>query len=234
MTYDPPLIPARLLRRYKRFLADVETESGMLTVHTPNTGSMLGVSEPGSRVWLRDSNNPKRKYRYSWELTETPGGVLVGVNTGLSNTLVAEAIASGVLEPLAGYGRIRREVAYGAERSRIDLLLEEHARLPDCYVEVKNVTLAEAGLARFPDAVSSRGTRHLRELMHMVEQGFRAAMCYCIQRSDVTAFAPAADIDPLYAATLGEAVAAGVEVHAWRADMDIRGIRLVEAVPVVI
>lgn len=234
MTFSEPLIPAVLLRRYKRFLADVRlADGGVLTVHTANTGAMLGCAEPGSRVWLSRAVNPNRKYAYSWEISETAAGTRVGVNTALPNLLVREAIENGVIEELRSYGRIRGEVVCGAERSRIDLLLEETGRAP-CYVEVKNVTAAVADMAIFPDAVSARGAKHLRELAHLVAHGARGVLCFCVQRGDVTAVRPADEIDPLYGATLRAAVARGVEIIAYRAQVTPEFIELRTPLPVVL
>ena len=233
MKLTPPLIPARLIRRYKRFLADVEMESGeTITVHTPNTGSMLGCSDPGSRIWLRDSENPKRKYLYSWDITEAADGVLIGVNTGIPNLLVAEAIENGVIKELQGYETIRQEVRYGSENSRIDLLLTDPEK-PDCYIEIKNVTTCDnEGFGFFPDAVSSRATKHLRELMGVVEEGKRAVLCFCVQRGDVEQVRPADEIDPLYGRQLREALGAGVEAIAYRARVTPQEVILETAIPV--
>ncbi len=219
MKFDHPLQPATLIRRYKRFLADVVLPNGEeITVHTPNTGAMTGCAEPGSTVFLRDVDNPKRKYRYSWEMTENSQGVMVGVHTGLTNALVREAIESGVVAELQGYETIRQEVKYGEEGSRIDLLLEGHADGRDCYVEIKNVTTCdEQGFGYFPDAVSSRATKHLRELMGVVERGGRGVIFFCVQRGDVERVRPADEIDPKYGETLRQALAAGVEALACRA-----------------
>jgi sugar fermentation stimulation protein A len=234
MKFDKPLITGTLLKRYKRFLADVQMDCGnVVTAHTPNTGSMMGCSEPGSRVWLSDSGNTKRKYPLSWELVESQGDTLVGINTGLSNRLVREAIEQGVVRELQGYDRIRAEVRYGDENSRIDLLLEQHGTEPDCYVEVKNVTLADGSSALFPDAVSTRGTKHLRELITMVRGGYRASMCFCIQRGDVLDMRPADAVDPEYGKTLRQAQGEGVEIFAYRADVTPESIELTSAVPVV-
>ncbi len=218
MKFDPPLQSAILLRRYKRFLADVEMSNGdVITVHTPNTGAMTGCADPGSRVFLRDVENPKRKYRYSWEMTENLQGIMVGVHTGITNALVSEGIVSGVISELQGYDTIRQEVKYGEEKSRIDLLLQNGADNRDCYVEIKNVTTCdEAGYGYFPDAVSARASKHLRELMTVVAQGGRAVIFFCVQRGDVQAVRPADEIDPLYGKTLREALAAGVEALAYR------------------
>jgi len=235
MLFEPPLEPARLIRRYKRFLADVELPSGkVITVHTPNTGAMTGCAEPGSTVWLRDVDNPKRKYRYSWEMTENLAGVMVGVHTGITNTLVAEGIKSGVVTQLQGYGSLRQEVKYGEEGSRIDLLLTQHADGRACYVEIKNVTTCdEQGYGYFPDAVSTRASKHLRELMAMVAQGQRAVIFFCVQRGDVARVRPADEVDALYGKTLRQALAAGVEALAYRARVTPGEIVLEKALPVI-
>jgi len=234
MKFAQPLIEGRLIKRYKRFLADVELADGsQITAHTPNTGAMLGCSDPGSRVWLRDTANPKRKYVYSWELVESSDGTLVGLDTGLPPRLVQEAIEQGIVSELQGYRNIRREVRYGKENSRIDLLLEGGPDR-DCYVEVKNVTaIASDGVAIFPDAVSQRGSKHLRELMEMVKQGHRAVIFYCVQRKDTDSFSPADAIDTEYGKTLRKAVASGVEAIAYRASLSLQEIRLVTRLPVI-
>ena len=232
MLIHPPLFAATLLKRYKRFLADVRLDDGTeLTVHTPNTGSMLGCAEPGMRIWLRDTQNPKRKYRYSWEMSETPDGEKIGVNTTISNQLVKEAIESGIATELQGYQQILSEVPYGHENSRIDLLLKNDAQ--HCYVEIKNVTAADArGRAMFPDAVTQRGTKHLRELKAMAAAGHRAVIFFAIQRGDVTGFRPATEIDPVYAATLADVLAAGVEALAYQAAVTPGEICLQHRLPV--
>ena len=232
MKFAAPLTPARLLRRYKRFLADVELADGtQLTAVCPNTGSMLGCCAPGSAVWLSASDSPTRKYRHTWELVQA-GRVKVGINTALPNRLVEEAVVAGVIAELAGYTRLRREVPFGEERSRVDLLLGADGR-PDCYVEVKNVTAAVSDrVALFPDAVSARGAKHLRELMRLVASGQRAVLVYCVQRGDVDEVRPADAIDPLYGRTLRAALAAGVEVLAYRAKVTTREIRLVQRLAV--
>ncbi|SDJ89195.1 DNA/RNA nuclease SfsA [Microbulbifer yueqingensis] len=230
MKFNPPLQRGTLLRRYKRFLADIETESGdFMTVHCPNTGSMKNCWLENSPCWYSDSGNPKRKYRHSLEITTTPEGALAGVNTGRANSLVEEAIATGIVTELQGYREVRREVRYGAENSRIDLLLRGDAG--DCYVEVKNVTLAEGGRGLFPDAVSTRGAKHLRELQKLAEDGVRAVLFYCVQHSGIETVGPAREIDPAYASALDAALGAGVEVIAYRARMDAGEIALVEPVP---
>ena len=233
MKFTQTLRAASLLRRYKRFLVDVELDDGTrLTAACPNTGSMLGCCTPGSRVWLSASDSPTRKYRHTWELVEVEG-VLVGINTGLPNKLVREAIERGVITELGAYASLRGEVAFGAERSRIDLLLQDPARV-DCYVEVKNVTAAvEQGVALFPDAVSARGAKHLRELMRLTADGRRAVLVYCVQRGDVGEVRPADAIDPLYGRTLRAALAAGVEVLAYRARVTRQAIDLCERIGVV-
>lgn len=230
MKINPALAEGKLLRRYKRFLADVETSAGeIITIHCPNTGSMKNCWEENTPCWYSDSGNPKRKYRHTLEITTTPEGALAGVNTGRANHLVEEAIVSGVVSELQGYPQLRREVKYGQENSRIDLLLS--GENGDCYVEVKNVTLAEGTRGLFPDAVSARGTKHLRELQKMVEGGTRAVLFYCVQHSAIDTVEAAAEIDPAYAAALKEAVAAGVEVIAYRAQLSAEEICLREPVP---
>ncbi|WP_226666138.1 DNA/RNA nuclease SfsA [Microbulbifer aggregans] len=230
MKLSPSLARGLLLRRYKRFLADIELESGeIITIHCPNTGSMKNCWEENTPCWYSDSGNPKRKYRHTLEITTTPEGALAGVNTGRSNALVEEAIREGVVSELQGYEGIRREVKYGEENSRIDLVLS--GPTGDCYVEVKNVTLAEGARGLFPDAVSARGAKHLRELQKLAQSGVRAVLFYCVQHSQIETVEPAAEIDPTYAAAIAEAKAAGVEVIAYRAQMNAEEIRLVEAVP---
>jgi sugar fermentation stimulation protein A len=220
MKFDPPLIPGKLIQRYKRFLADVMVAGGVtVTASCPNTGSMLGLTTPGSTVWISESNSPTRKYRHTWEMIENDLGTgphLVGINTGRPNALVAEAISAGVIPELAGYASLRREVKYG-EASRIDILLAEGTDPRPCYVEVKNVHLMrEAGLAEFPDSKTERGAKHLRELAGMVAQGHRAVMIFLVQRGDGERFKLAADIDPNYAAAFQTAAAAGVEMLCYR------------------
>ncbi|WP_020683584.1 DNA/RNA nuclease SfsA [Marinobacterium rhizophilum] len=212
------LIEGRLVRRYKRFLADVELPDGRcVTVHCPNTGSMRNCAEPGSRVWLTDSANPKRKYPLGWELVEVEGRHLASVNTGRANSLVREAIEQGQIEPLAGYRSIRQEVPYGAERSRIDLLLSEGVAA-DAWVEIKNVTLLESnGWGSFPDAVTLRGQKHLRELMLLAQQDVRAVLLFCVPHGGIERVRPADDIDPAYGRLLRQARDCGVELLAWGA-----------------
>jgi sugar fermentation stimulation protein A len=237
MNYSESLIAARLIRRYKRFLADVELEDGRLvTAHTANTGAMTGCAEPGSRVWLSFHNKVSRKYPFSWELVEVgsnTGPVLVGINTQLSNCLVKEAIEQGVIHSLRSYSQIKAEVPYGKENSRIDLLLTG-ANKKDCYVEVKNLTLVQGAIGYFPDAVSKRASKHVRELVNMVEVGHRGVILFCVQREDVGEVQAAAHIDPDYAQALKQAVTAGVEVLAYGANVSIQGVKLLYPIPVVI
>ncbi|MBT3359271.1 MAG: DNA/RNA nuclease SfsA [Rhodospirillales bacterium] len=219
MKFPDPLLHGRLIKRYKRFLADVELDSGeTVTAHCANSGSMLSVNEPGSEVWLSPARNPNRKLRYTWELIQI-GEALVGINTGHPNALVAEAVADGIIDELTGYTQIRREVKYG-RNSRIDLLLEGEGRRP-CYVEVKNVTMRRdlsAGTAvEFPDSVTARGAKHLDELSEMVREGCRAVMFYFVQRTDGMGFALASDIDPVYAERFTAARKAEVEAICYGA-----------------
>lgn len=227
----PPLVEGCLVRRRNRFVAEVELPAGLVEAHCPNTGSMMGCREPGSRVWLSAAANPLRKLAWTWELVEADGA-MVGIHTGRSNSLVREAIEAGALPQLAGYERIRGEVPYGAN-SRIDLLLEADGR-PPCYVEVKNVTAAvDGGVGYFPDAVTARGTKHLREMMALVARGDRAVLCFCVQRGDVETVSPADHIDAVYGATLRHAMAAGVEVFALGASVGIEAILLDRCLAVV-
>lgn len=209
-----------LIKRYKRFLADVKLEdNSVVTAHTPNTGSMKGCCRPGSRVWLSEQNKPGRKYPLSWELIEAKAGVIVGINTGMANTLIMEGLQNGSITGFEGHRTLRREVKYGSENSRIDFLLEDRSGT-QCFIEVKNVTLAEDNIAYFPDAVTKRGTKHLRELEAMVMKGHRGIIIYCVQRKDANEVRPAAGIDPEYAYTLQKVLAAGVEALAYQAQVN--------------
>ncbi|HJV34607.1 DNA/RNA nuclease SfsA [Geomonas sp.] len=231
MKLPHPLYQGTLLRRYQRFLADVCLDDGTLvTAHTPNTGSMKGCAEPGNRVLLSKSENPARKYPHCWELVRTDQ-VWVGINTMLPNRLVREGIENGTVRELSGYQAIRGEVPYGTG-SRIDLLLS--GTTGSCYVEVKNVTLVEEGSALFPDAVSARGQKHLRELMEMVRQGHRAVNFFVVQRGDGLRVSPADAIDPGYGRALREAAEAGVELLAYRALVTPEEIVLKERLPVLL
>jgi len=229
------LVPARLVRRYKRFLADVELADGsMVTAHVANPGAMTGLTAPAARVWLSHSSNPKRKLPYAWELVEADFGAgheLVGVNTALPNALVAEALAAGVIPPLAGYAVTRREVKFG-QNSRVDFLLEDPAR-PPCYVEVKNVHLMRRpGLAEFPDSVTARGAKHLDELATVARAGSRAVMLYVIQIGSAEALGFARDIDPAYGLAFDRAWGAGIEALAYRCRITPEGLALAAPVPV--
>lgn len=229
MKFATPLIEGRLVQRYKRFLTDVKLPSGEVVVaHCANSGSMLSVKEPGSRVWLSPAADPNRKLRYTWELIEVGNG-LVGINTSLSNRIVAEAITAGQIKELTGYPVLKREQKYG-KNSRIDILLEAPDR-PPCYVEVKNVTLkrSQGDLAEFPDAVTERGAKHLREMTDIVAAGGRAVMVYLVQRTDCRRFSVAADIDPAYAEGLATALAAGVEAVCYGCRMGPDAITVAEA-----
>jgi len=233
MRFSSDLVEGRLLRRYKRFLADVELLSGgTVTAHCANPGSMLGLNAPGSRVWLSRSNNPKRKLSYSWELIEVDlggGPTLVGINTSSPNGAVAAAIEHGLIPSLTGYGSLRREVPY-AGNSRIDILLEDEQR-PPCYVEIKNVHLMRrAGLAEFPDSVTARGAKHLRALSEMAASGARAVMVYFVQRGDAETFTLAHDIDPAYARAFTEAANMGVEAIAVASALTLEGLALPRAI----
>jgi sugar fermentation stimulation protein A len=235
MHFAAPLIPAILIRRYKRFLADVALASGeQITVHVANPGAMTGLADPGAKVWLSKSANAARKLPYSWELVEVDLGSgieLCGVNTAHPNALVAEAIRLGAIPELAGYGSVRREVKYG-RGSRVDFLLEEEGR-PPCYVEVKNVHLMRRpGLAEFPDSVTARGARHLDELAAMTAAGARCVMLYLVQIGSATSFALARDIDPAYGAAFDRAHAAGVEAIARRCLLRCESITVDGPVPI--
>lgn len=210
MEFPDPLLRGRLIKRYKRFMADVNLDTGeTVTAHCANTGAMLGVQEPDSEVWLSPARNPDRKLKYTWELIRIGDG-LVGINTAHPNKIVAEAIEAGRIPELSGYGTLRREVKYG-KNSRIDILLSDDGK-PDCYVEIKNVHLMRApGVAEFPDSVSTRAAKHQGELANMVKRGARAVTMYLCQREDCTSFKLAGDIDPDYAAAAADARKSGVE-----------------------
>jgi sugar fermentation stimulation protein A len=236
MYFKEPLIPATLVKRYKRFLADVVLASDeAITAHVANPGAMIGLAAPGSRVWLSKSGKPSRKLPYSWELVEVDlgaGSELIGVNTAHPNLLVAEAIAAAAIPELAGYPSTRREVKYG-RNSRVDFLLEAPDR-PPCYVEVKNVHLMRRpGLAEFPDSVTARGAKHLDELAAVAAAGGRAVMLFLIQIGSAAQFALARDIDPAYGAAFDRARAAGVEALAYRCRIDRAAIVLAGPVPIV-
>jgi sugar fermentation stimulation protein A len=223
MKFPRSLTPGILIQRYKRFLADVTTAGGVIvTASCPNTGSMLGLTIPGSKVWLSESDSPTRKYRHTWEMIEADPGaapVLVGINSGRPNALVTEAIENGTIAELSGYSLLRREIKYGLN-SRIDILLSGGPDGRDCYVEVKNVHLMrDSGLAEFPDSKTERGAKHLRELTGMVEGGHRAVMVFLVQRSDAEKFKLASDIDPSYADAFQIAAASGVEMLCYKCQL---------------
>lgn len=242
MILTPILQKAQLVKRYKRFLADVVLPTGeVITVHCPNTGSMKNCIVEQSDCWLLHSNNPKRKYAYSWQLATTPTGHLACVNTQVANQVVAEALACGVVKELTGYPAqgIKPEIKYG-NNSRIDFLLQAH-NLPDCYVEVKSVTLLdeveqESGddlmCGYFPDAVSLRGQKHLQELINIVAEGKRAVLLFCVLHSGIRKVRAAKHIDPAYADLLSRAKAAGVEILAYGADISPAQIVVNKKIPV--
>lgn len=225
------LLSGRLIKRYKRFLADVQLDAGdIVTAHCPNSGSMTGCNTPGSEVLLSLSDNPSRKFKYTWELVSVQG-YWVGINTARPNNLVREAIESGVVKELQGYPAIRPEVPYG-KNSRIDLLL--NGSNGNCYVEVKNVTLKEGDKALFPDAVTTRGQKHLSELMEVVRNGSRGVIFFVVQRGDCLSVSPADLIDPEYGRLLREAVRNGVEAVAYQAVVTPEEILLVRPLPILL
>ena len=215
MEFSPPLQRATLIQRYKRFLADVITPDGReLTLHCPNTGAMTGCATPGDTVWYSTSDNTKRKYPHTWELTQSQ-----------------EAILNESISELSGYSSLKSEVKYGAERSRIDFMLQADSR-PDCYIEVKSVTLAENEQGYFPDAVTERGQKHLRELMSVAAEGQRAVIFFAVLHSAITRFSPARHIDEKYAQLLSEAQQRGVEILAYKAELSAEGMALKKSLPV--
>jgi len=231
MKFDTPLVHGTLIQRYKRFLADVRLDDGReVTAHCPNPGSMKTCAEPGWGVWLSPANNPKRKLKWTLEIIDA-NGVPILVNTARPNGVVREAIDAGSIPELLGYTSLRAEVKYG-ENSRIDLLLTDPER-PNCYVEVKNVTMgAEPKVAAFPDSVSKRAAKHMNELAAQAAEGHRAVVFFLVSRGDAQSMRPADEIDPSYAQSLREAAAAGVEVLAYRANIDPSGVTIGERVQV--
>jgi sugar fermentation stimulation protein A len=230
MRFPTPLVPAILIKRYKRFLADCRLEDGReVTAHCANPGSMMGLAEPGTRIWLEPNDDPKKKLKYGWRLVEHADGHFTGVDTSVPNRALKTALEAGQVPGLEGYDAVRAEVKYG-QNSRIDFLLTGTGS--DIYVEVKSVTLSrQPGLAEFPDSVTARGTKHLSELTAMVNEGRRAVMLYLVQRTDAERFALAADIDPAYARAFGLAHAAGVEVLVLGTRITPEGIDLGQALP---
>lgn len=228
MKFAQPLIPGRLLRRYKRFLADIELASGeQITALTPNTGSMKGVCVPGARVMVSYHDSPTRKLKYTWEMIHLEGD-WIGVNTHLTNKIAGEALQAGLIPAFRKYKSIRSEVKIAAD-TRIDFVLEAD---PRCLIEVKNVTLVENRVARFPDSVTERGTKHLNHLIYAVESGEAAAMLYVCQHHAGVQFEPADDIDPVYGDTLRQAYLAGVKIEAWVAKVTPAEITLSHSIPV--
>ena len=232
------LVHARLIKRYKRFLADVRLDNGeVITVHCPNTGSMKNCVEENAEIWLSESDNPKRKYRYTWEYLLTSRDDYIGVNAGKANQLVQSAIRDGLVEQLAGYESIRPEVRYGGEKSRIDLLLQDTKR-QDCYVEVKSVTLLEdppsSGIGYFPDAVSERGSKHLRELIKVSQSDARSVLVFCVQHTGIKEVRPADHIDREYGKLLRKALESGVEVLAFKVRKSNKGFQLWRGLPVIV
>ncbi len=226
MRFQTPLLPAVLIRRYKRFLADIRLENGdEVTAHCANPGSMMGLAQPGSRIWVEPNDDPKKKLNYGWRLVEHGDGHFTGVDTSVPNRALRAALEGQQIDALSGYGTVRPEQKYDTN-SRIDFLLSS-AGLPDAYVEVKSVTLSrQPGLAEFPDSVTARGLKHLEALQGVVAQGHRAVMLYLVQRTDCDRMTLAADIDPAYAAGFARARAAGVEVLAYRCDISPEAIEV--------
>ncbi|GAA3718763.1 DNA/RNA nuclease SfsA [Oceanisphaera sediminis] len=240
MQFSSSLCRGQLIRRYKRFLADVihpgSSTEAPLTIHCPNTGKMTGCAEPGWTVYFSTSDNQKRKYAHTWELVENRRGDLICVNTGRANPLVAEALAQKRIPSLAQYDDIKAEVRYGNEGSRIDFLLSGGDE-PDCYVEVKSVTLLDetagepGGQGYFPDTESVRAQKHVRELIDCVHHGHRAVLLFCVLHTGIDRVSPAQHLDPVYAGLVLEALTAGVECQAWKADISPEGMTLIEQLP---
>ncbi len=245
LKFDQKLQCGTLIKRYKRFLADIEITNDMglsteLTIHCPNTGAMTGCNIPGSKVWFSTSGNPKRKYPHTWEILQTVEGDKACVNTLLANKLVEEALVDHKIYELKGYASLAREVRYGEEKSRIDFLLSDNAsdKRP-CYVEVKSVTLymgeelvGEPHIGMFPDAVSTRGQKHLRELIAMVDAGCRAVLLFCVNHTGIKRVRPADHVDPVYGQLLRLAAEMGVEILAYGTDISPREVTITHAVPV--
>lgn len=232
MHFTPALQRATLIQRYKRFLADVVTPDGEnLTIHCPNTGAMTGCATPGDTVWYSTSENSKRKYPHTWEITQTQAGAFICVNTQRANQLAKEAVLSEKIPELVGYSSLKSEVKYGEEGSRIDLMLQADDR-PRCYIEVKSVTLAEKEYGYFPDAVTLRGQKHLRELMSVVAAGERAVLLFAVLHSAIEYFSPAHHIDAQYARLLAEAQHRGVEILAYKAELSADNMALRSPLPV--
>ncbi|WP_088332677.1 DNA/RNA nuclease SfsA [Lacimicrobium sp. SS2-24] len=233
MKFTPSLVPGTLIKRYKRFLADVRLDtSEVVTAHCANTGAMTGCAEPGFRVWLSYHDDPKRKLAYSWQLAQDAKQHWIGINTHNANKLVAEAVRQDRVPELGGYRTLRQEVRYGEEKSRIDLLLSDGPG-PDCFVEVKSVTLLQDGCGYFPDAVTERGRKHLRELMKLPAQGFRAVLFFCVQHSGIHHVRAAEHIDAEYSRLLEEAIERGLEVLCYDCQFSAEKIELNQALDLV-
>jgi sugar fermentation stimulation protein A len=235
LEYPRPLVQARFLYREKRFFIHAELPDGTPVIaHTNNTGRMSGCLTEGGRVWLSPAENPRRKLKWTLEISESPGGVLVGVNTAMANLLAAEALKTEIIPQLAGYTLVRAEVPFGTRGSRADFLLDEWPgqMRPRCWLEVKNVSLVTGGHARFPDAPTARGRKHLLELAETVARGDRAALLFCAQRSDAVTAGPADDIDPEYGQLLRRVAAEGVEVFAVVCRAEPAGISVTAGIPV--
>ena len=232
MDFSPPLIPATLLRRYKRFLADCTLADGTeVTAHCANPGSMMGLAEPGSRIWLEPNDDPKKKLKYGWRLVEHGDGHFTGVDTALPNRMLKAALTERRIPEVAAYPDLQAEVRYG-EKSRVDFRL---SGLPPLWLEVKSVTLSRvAGVAEFPDSVTQRGARHMADLAAMARQGDRAVIFYLVQRTDAQEVRLAADIDPTYAQAVSDAVAAGVEVIAYDTRLSPQSVALGRRLPVIL
>ena len=224
MQFESNLECAVLVKRYKRFLADIKLSNGeVITIHCPNTGSMMNCQHPGNKVWYSVSNKKTRKYSGTWQFIEVNNGELVGVNTGLANKLVVEAIENRVINQFSNFSKLRTEVPYGNERnSRIDILLEEDSG-SECYIEVKNVSLGMSrGVGLFPDAITTRGQKHLKELIAMKKTDARAVLFFCVQHTGIRSVSPAENIDPIYTKLMKEAMVVGVEFIAYKAAIDTK------------
>ena len=232
MRFQTPLVPGRLIRRYNRFLSDVTLDSGeVVRAHCPNPGSMLGLKDAGLKVWLEPNDDPKKKLNYGWRLVEFENGHWSGIDTAVPNRVVKEALEVRAIAPVSAYHSVRPEVAYG-DKSRVDFLLQEQG-LPDVYLEVKNVHLRRDGdWAEFPDSVTARGTRHLKELSAVVAAGHRAVMFYLVQRTDCARLKMAGDLDPGYAAGFEAAITAGVEVLCYGTRITVEGVWIGDPLPV--
>ena len=237
MQFTPAFEQGTLIKRYKRFLTDIRLADGSgVTIHCPNTGSMKNCLFEGQKVWFSSSDNPKRKYARTWELAESDKGHIIGINTGRANQLAEDAIKSGVITELQGYDNLKREVKYGLENSRIDILLsddDQHKKpKPLCYIEVKSCTLLEGEQGYFPDSVTTRGQKHLRELIEMVSLGYRAVLLFVIQHTGISSVQAAKHIDPKYAQLLTQAHKTGVEILAYDTEMSQNQAFLLKSCPV--